>query len=282
MTFSDSYCRMLAMSHYENFSVVSPFVPSTIRRDLQRIYAFARTTDDFGDEKDLPSASGSEARIERLVAWRNDVAQLFSGVLPRHPVLVALSRTITRQQLAPQPFFDLVDANVQDQRVTSYADWGALREYCMLSAAPVGRMVLGVFGVHSPRATSLSDDVCIGLQLANFAQDVSVDTAKGRSYLLQSDLRQGTEHAVAAHCSRARTLLASGEELERSVPRALQRQLMLYRLGGLAIVDAIARGGYHTQKRRPQVSFAIKCELMTRVLFAAPRRIAGRGHAEAT
>ena len=46
----------------------------------------------------------------------------------------------------------------------------------MHSAAPVGRIVLRLFDIRDPAAVALSDDVCIGLQLANFAQDVSVDT----------------------------------------------------------------------------------------------------------
>ena len=89
----------------------------------------------------------------------------------------------------PQPFVDLIDANLQDQRVDTYEDWPALRGYCMLSAAPVGRIVLRLFDINEEAAVPLSDDVCIGLQLANFAQDVSVDKRLGRTYLLQSDIR---------------------------------------------------------------------------------------------
>jgi len=52
---------------------------------------------------------------------------------------------------------------------------------------PVGRIVLRLFEIRDPAAVALSDDVCIGLQLANFAQDVSVDKRLGRTYLLQSE-----------------------------------------------------------------------------------------------
>lgn len=283
MNTADAYCRRLATTHYENFNVASLFVSSICRRDLQRIYAFARTTDDFGDETDLPGASENGARIERLTRWRDEVVQLFDGELPRHPALVALSETIARRGLSSKMFLDLVDANLQDQRVTSYADWASLRAYCMLSAAPVGRMVLGVFGITFERAAQLSDDLCIGLQLANFAQDVRVDTAKGRTYLLQCDLSEGgSEHAVANHCARARTLLASGVELETLVPRSLRRQLMLYRLGGRAIIDAIARAGYRTHEHRPRVTFAVKCGLVLQTLLATPLASTDRDHAEAT
>src|SRR5262249_59732299 len=121
------------------------------------------------------------ARLER---WRADVGELFEGGMPIHPVLVALRETVQRHDLHAQPFLNLIQANLQDQDVTSYETWPALHEYCMLSAAPVGRIVLRLFGLQSGEAERLAGDVCIGLQLANFAQGVSGDRAKGRRYLV--------------------------------------------------------------------------------------------------
>ena len=100
------------------------------------------------------------------------------------------------------PSIDLIDANLQDQRVDTYEDWPSLRGYCALSAAPVGRIVLRLFDIRDPSAVALSDDVCIGLQLANFAQDVSVDRRLGRTYLLQRDIREhGVDGATRAMSS---------------------------------------------------------------------------------
>ena len=63
-------------------------------------------------------------------------------------------------------------------------------EYCTYSATPVGQMVLAVLGHHDDaERVALSDQICIGLQVANFWQDVSVDIDKGRVYLPQEDLR---------------------------------------------------------------------------------------------
>ena len=247
---ADAYCRELTKRHYENFVVASGLVGPALRRDLSRIYAFCRTTDDFGDE----SASKDEA-LERLARWRVETQALFAGETPNHPVLTALRETIRRTGLAAQPFYDLIDANVQDQRVTSYRRWPELDAYCRLSAAPVGRMVLGVFGVTDSRAPGLSDDVCIGLQVANHAQDVKRDATIGRRYLLGDDVDAlGTAGAVRALVERARGLLDSGRQLETMVPFALRLQLRLYRRGGLAICRAIERLDYHTEARRPTVS----------------------------
>jgi squalene synthase HpnC len=262
---ANAYCRLLARRHYENFTVVSTLLRGQIALDLMRIYAYCRTTDDLGDE------SGGSAR-ERLERWRSEVDDLFAGKAPVHPVLVALRDTVSRCRLGPQPFVDLIAANVQDQHVVKYQSWPELLAYCELSAAPVGRMVLAAFGINGLRAQALSDDVCIGLQLANHAQDVARDSARGRCYLLQSDLRSGgTVFAVRALCDRARTLLASGIELEAMAPFMLRVQLALYRLGGLAIVNAIERIGYTTDVARPRVSKIVKFGLLLRACVSSLR-----------
>lgn len=256
---ADAYCRILASGHYENFSVASRFVSPRIRRDLMRIYAFCRTTDDLGDESPGGTAT------QRLERWRSEVEALWAGTPPVHPVLVALAPTVARVGLSAQPFLDLIAANVQDQHTKGYADWDALDAYCRLSAAPVGRMVLKVFGVSDPHAEALSDDVCIGLQLANHAQDVRRDAAIGRRYLVESDVASaGIEGAIREMVGRARTLLGSGEALEPLVPRPLRAQLCLYRLGGLAICAAIQAGGYQTEEQRPSLSASTKVSLVLR------------------
>ena len=86
---ADEYCRFLARKHYENFVAVCGLVRGRQARDLMRIYAYCRTTDDLGDE------SGNRA-IERLERWRDEVAGLFAGAEPVHPVLIALRETVSR------------------------------------------------------------------------------------------------------------------------------------------------------------------------------------------
>ena len=262
---ADVYCGAL-LQHYENFTVASRLSPRSLRRDLARVYAFCRTTDDIGDETGDP-----ELATERLLRWRDDVVAMFDGnVPPEHPVLLALSATLVTHRMPRQPFVDLIEANLQDQRVRSYEDWPALRAYCSLSAAPVGRMVLRLNGYDDSRRTELSDAVCIGLQLANFAQDVGVDLGKGRCYLLQADVRANGAHgAVRAMCDRARRLLDQGRALEATVGPRLRVQLALYRLGGLAILDAIARAGYRTESHRPAVSTQDRARIAARALLTA-------------
>ena len=95
------------------------------------------------------------------------------------------------------------------------------------------------------------------------AQDVSVDAAKGRTYLLQGEIGElGVPGAVRAMCERAAALLRSGRELEAMLAPRRCAQVALYRLGGEAILDAIRRAGYRTDRGRPEVSLATKARLM--------------------
>ncbi len=251
---ADAFCRRLARRHYENFTVASAVLPAELRIHLARIYAYCRVTDDLGDE------SRSDARLH---AWCSEVAAALTGEsVPSHPVLLALRETVAECSIPVQPFLDLVSANLLDQRVTRYASWAELEAYCQLSAAPVGRMVLAVLGIRGERAEHLSDSVCIGLQLANFAQDVAVDARLGRCYLPEDEIAAlGLRGAVRASCERAEALLDEGRELEAMTTGRLRAQLAMYRLGGTAILDAIRRAAFRTDVVRPQVSGTMKARL---------------------
>lgn len=264
MAAADRWCRTLLKGHYENFWVSSPLVPGRLRPHMARVYAYCRSVDDLGDE----SRSQADA-LHRLDVWRRDVEHLFSGGTPAHPVLMALSRSVRELNLDARPFLDLIDANVQDQRVETYGDWADLIAYCRLSASPVGRIVLAVFGVEDENLVRFSDDVCNGLQLANFAQDVRVDEEeKHRCYLPQAEIAtRGRRGAIKAMCDQALTLLSSGHRLEAAIPGRLGLQLAMYRLGGEAIVAAVERGGYRTDEVRPSVPMSAKVRLLLGALW---------------
>ncbi|HZT95588.1 MAG TPA: squalene/phytoene synthase family protein [Chloroflexota bacterium] len=270
---ADAYCRYLTRRHYENFSVISPLLSRSLRRHLARIYAFCRTTDDLGDETAL-SGAGDQALI-RLDAWRTQVEQAFvDGDLAVHPVLIALGQTINVFDLQARPFLNLIQANIQDQTVRAYESWEDLWGYCMLSAAPVGRMVLSVFEIDDNTARRLSDDVCNGLQMANFAQDVLRDRQKGRTYVPQAAIRsQGLQAAIRMLSDRAEDLLQSGRQLEALAPMPLRAQLALYRLGGLEIIRSVRNIDYRTDLERPQVSALAKVRLLPQAFAETRARI---------
>lgn len=163
----------------ENFPVALRVLPAPLRTDLEAVYAFARATDELGDG---PGAPADRARA--LEEWREDLGRLWQdGASPASPVLQALRPVVRRHGLGPEPFHDLVAANLQDQHVTRYADWQGLLDYCRLSAEPVGRIVLGLVGDDDPVTALLSDRVCAALQVLEHCQDVAEDRRAGRVYL---------------------------------------------------------------------------------------------------
>ena len=86
------------------------------------------------------------------------------------------------------PFERLIEANRMDQVLTRYETFAQLLDYCQLSAAPVGELVLGVFGVATPDRIALSDRVCAGLQVVEHLQDIAEDHGRGRVYMPREDL----------------------------------------------------------------------------------------------
>jgi squalene synthase HpnC len=273
---AQAYCRRLARTHYENFSVATWFLPQRLRQDFFNVYAYCRISDDLGDEVGDPEAS-----LGLLDQWEAELDACYAGS-PRHPVFVALSDTIRKCEIPKQTFVDLLTAFRQDQRVSRYATFDEVVGYCRYSANPVGHLVLYLCGYRDAERQALSDFTCTALQLANFWQDVSVDYANGRIYLPVEDLRRfgvGEEDIAAqrntsAFCGmmrfeveRARDWFRRGLPLIEKVDRELAIDIELFSRGGQEILNAIEAQGYNVLGRRPAISKSRKLALVARVAW---------------
>jgi len=69
---------------------------------------------------------------------------------------------------------DLVTAFKQDSVKTRYGNWDELVDYCLLSAAPVGRFLIDLHG-ETKAAYPASDALCNALQILNHLQDCQDD-----------------------------------------------------------------------------------------------------------
>src|SRR5207245_7328092 len=122
------YCRRLARSHYENFSVATWFLPERLRQDFFNVYAYCRISDDLGDE-----VGDAHASLRLLDQWENELDGCYAGN-PRHPVFVALAETVRKCEIPKQTFRDLLTAFRQDQNVSRYATFADVVGYCRYSA----------------------------------------------------------------------------------------------------------------------------------------------------
>jgi squalene synthase HpnC len=254
-----SASSVAARARTENFPVASLLFPRAYRPHLRAVYGFARLVDILGDEYEGD-------RLAALDELEREVESCYGGE-PSWEVMCALQSTIRACSLPREPFLRLIEANWMDQRIAEYETWADLKQYCVHSADPVGRLVLGVLGRTDDELVALSDDVCTGLQLVNFLQDVPRDLALGRVYLPAEDRRRFGVSALDRpspelrqllefEAERARGLLAAGEELGGRLGGRVGRAVALFARGGLAALEALERADWDIFNGRPRPSRA--------------------------
>jgi len=239
-----------------------------MRQDLANVYTFARWSDDLADESDGDAT-------DALRAWRSELDGCFAAA-PKHPVFVALSKTVQRHTLPIEPFADLIDAFIQDQSVNRYESREQLLDYCRRSANPVGRIVLGLANCRGHEQVQQSDFICTGLQLVNFWQDVRRDYLAGRIYLPTEDMsRHGVtetmlEYPTASHefiallteeVAWAESCFEKGQSLVKTAPPVLRPAIRLFLEGGRGVAKAIRHTGFDTLAKRPTLSRSTKLRL---------------------
>lgn len=285
--------RAVSVDHYENFPVASLLCPPHLRAAVRAIYRYARTADDLADEGD----AAPEERLQDLAAYRRDLDAVVAGQLPsaRWPeVFDPLSQVLREHRLPPAPLHALLDAFAQDVVRARYADRDDLLDYCRRSANPIGRLMLHLYGVDDARSLAQSDAICTALQLVNFWQDLSVDTARGRLYAPLADCRRAgvspeallarqdgpaVRALLAALVAWSRELMAAGAPLALRLPGRAGFELRLVVQGGLRILDKIERHGFD-MRRRPTLGLLDAPLLLLRAL-AMPRIVPRLGKAGA-
>jgi squalene synthase HpnC len=251
--------EVLANASGENFPVALRVLPERHRRHLGALYCFARLTDDLGDEARQAGESDAAVRLRLLDELTSDVHRIYQGQTPKSPVMQQLAVTVAECDVPAQPLLDLIEANRQDQRVTRYQTYDELARYCELSANPVGRIVLYIFGAATPARIELSDRICTALQLAEHWQDVAEDLANGRIYLPADDLARfkvtesdlavpsagpGVRELMRFETDRARRLLDQGAPLVGTLRGAARLAVAGYLAGGRAALAAIGAQRY--------------------------------------
>jgi squalene synthase HpnC len=254
----------MAVDHYENFPVASILLPRRLVPAVEAIYAFARSADDLADEGDAAPAE----RLAALQAYEAALDGIAAGTPPADPMFQRLAAVLAAFHLPLQPLRDLLSAFRQDVVTTRYPDFPRLVDYCRRSADPVGRLMLGLYGVDDAASLRASDAICTALQLINFWQDVAIDIAKGRIYLPLDDLarfgvtqdaiEQGRADAawralMRFEVDRARALMLEGAPLATRLPGRIGWELRMVVQGGLRILEAIERVDYDVFRRRPRL-----------------------------
>src|SRR5437667_925493 len=251
--------EVAARARTGNFPIAPVLFPRELRPHLRAIYGFARLVDILGDE-----VEGD--RLAALDELERELDACYGEGAPSWPVMRRLEPTIRAFTLPREPFLRLIEANRMDQRVSEYESWDDLKGYCVHSADPVGRLVLGLLRrAGEPELVAASDDVCTGLQLVNFLQDVPRDLALGRVYLPLEDRRTfGVTvldrpspellELLRYQAARARGLLGAGRLLQEWIGGRMGRAVGLFARGGLAALDALESAHWDVFTGRPRPS----------------------------
>ena len=266
ISIDDAYSVALkfAKSHYENFPVVSFFIPGKLRKHVAIIYWFARTADDVADE----GSSGEGLRLEKL----NELEFNLKKSLREKAVdeyFLALADTIKTKNLTAQYFNDLLCAFKQDVIKSRYKNFNELLEYCRNSANPVGRLILELFDIRNEKANGYSDNICTALQLTNFLQDTMIDYKKGRIYYPLDEMKKFSvttksfeqeennhnfKQLVKYNVDRIQSQFDNGKNLLPMLHGRLKSEIGWTVAGGEEILEQIRKNDYDVINFHPKLS----------------------------
>jgi squalene synthase HpnC len=219
--------RQLIDANAENFPVGSFLIAREFRPHVHAFYVFARTADDIADAADIEAAE-KVARLEAVQrALAVDEAALPDWAIPYHQSLEATANSAANGR-------DLLSAFIQDATKQRYRDWDDLIDYCMRSAASVGRVMMDIHGETAADIEG-SDALCCALQVLNHLQDCKKDyLALDRVYLPEPWLEEAggsveelaldkatpaVRHVIDRCLDETEALLRRAETMPRSVRR---------------------------------------------------------------
>ena len=251
-------------SHYENFPVLSFFIPKDLRKYIAVVYQFARSADDIADE----GLNSNEEKLTLLSNYENELNNSFKQIF-KNEFWMVFYDTVTSKKLTHENFNNLIKAFKQDLVKTRYNNFTELFEYCKNSADPVGRIVLEIYDIRDKNALRFSDLICSALQLANFYQDVKIDFEKGRIYIPKNEMEKfginkdnflhsantkNFQELMKFQIERTKGMFKEGRNLLKFLPFRLRLQILVTIKGGETILTKIEKIEYDVLNNRPKLN----------------------------
>ncbi len=208
-----------------SFAFASRLLPTSVRADVQKLYAWCRWCDDAVDS----CGSVAEAK-QRLSILREDVQRIYRNEPAVHRASAWLAALVDKYDIDQSHPLDLLDGMEMDLDLGQIDTEHELLRYCHHAAGVVGLMMCRVFGVTDRRALRHAKSLGIAMQLTNIARDVREDWQRGRCYLPQSWLPRGVD-------------ASSRNEVHAAVRRILDLAEEFYNIGneGMAYLPSAVR-----------------------------------------
>ena len=216
-----------------SFTLAAKCLPSGIRSDVEKLYAWCRWCDDAVD-----TAPSLQVADERLTSLRADVERIFAGQAVRHPASQWLADLVEKRGIEKQHALELLCGMEMDLRDWQVDDEADLVLYCYRVAGVVGLMMCRIMGVRNQAAEKQAIQLGIAMQLTNIARDISEDWQRGRCYLPKSwgDIEQKGQAlptnaqvapSVAKLLTLAETYYANGQMGINALPRNCRPAIVL-------------------------------------------------------
>ena len=179
------YCRQKAAESGSSFLAGFRFLPERQNQAMTVLYAFCRELDDVVDD-----CSDAQVAQTTLNWWRVDLAKVFNGEMPEHPVNQALREIVANFSLPHDELAAIIDGMQMDLEQARYSDFENLKLYCHRVAGVVGRLIARILGFSNPKTLDYADKMGLALQLTNIIRDVGEDARRGRIYLPVDELQR--------------------------------------------------------------------------------------------
>ncbi|MBL4685802.1 MAG: squalene/phytoene synthase family protein [Nannocystaceae bacterium] len=203
----------------------------------------------------LAIAPGTTAqRCAKLDRYESELLDAFHGQA-KQPMFVRLAATVRRHEIPITPLTDLVMSFRIEAAAIEFRDFSTLEDYCRLSAASAGRLILRVAGEQRLACIARCDELAVAVRLVDMIVDLGRDARRGRVWVPRSELRAfgvdthdlisgdgpECEELVAFLVARARAWLARARPLERHTQGALRGVLATIHEGSRRRLDDIER-----------------------------------------
>lgn len=211
---SYAHCRQVMRRTATNFHYSFLVLPRAKRRAMCALYAFARLTDDLGDD-DLGDRGWSlDERRRALSDWRQSLERALRGTFDS-PIFPALADTVRRYGVPAEYLRAIVDGVEMDLDHAPYETFECLNDYCYKVASAVGLCCIHIWGFRDQAAIGPAITCGTAFQMTNILRDLKEDAGRNRVYLPMEDLRRFGYTA---------------EELQQGVVNSRFRQLMRFEI----------------------------------------------------
>jgi len=207
--------RAVLRAYSTSFFIVTRFLPSRKRSQVEAVYAAVRYPDEIVDSFELTPVE----RMRRLDAWAAQYEEALAAdsindsLRRRTPCFLAsFSRVVREAAIPPEHYRSFIAAmrlDVCPRRFGTLDD--LIDSYVYGSAIVVGYFLTYIYGAPSAddfaRALASARHLGVALQLTNFLRDVGEDQRRGRLYLPLDLLRDEGIHEADATDPRQREAL---------------------------------------------------------------------------